>query len=223
MPEYTVRLDGAGDDAPARSDPRRRHAGAASTRRRPARCSARSPRRRRTSDTPFHPRSPYACAKVFAYQLTSQLPRGLRPVRLQRHPVQPRVPAPRETSSRARSPARRRASSQGLQDKLFLGNLDAKRDWGFAGDYVEAMWLMLQQDSPTTTSSPPARRTPCASSSTKRSGARPGLEAATSRSIPLLPPRRGRPLLATPARRGRSWAGSRRSLQGADRDDGASG
>jgi GDPmannose 4,6-dehydratase len=36
----------------------------------------------------------------------------------------------------------------GLQDKLFLGNLDAKRDWGFAGDYVEAMWLMLQQDTP---------------------------------------------------------------------------
>jgi len=35
-----------------------------------------------------------------------------------------------------------------LQDKLFLGNLDAKRDWGFAGDYIEAMWLMLQQDSP---------------------------------------------------------------------------
>jgi GDPmannose 4,6-dehydratase len=36
----------------------------------------------------------------------------------------------------------------GLQDKLYLGNLDAKRDWGFAGDYVEAMWLMLQQDKP---------------------------------------------------------------------------
>ena len=38
----------------------------------------------------------------------------------------------------------------GLQDKLYLGNLDAKRDWGFAGDYVEAMWRMLQQTSPTT-------------------------------------------------------------------------
>jgi len=37
---------------------------------------------------------------------------------------------------------------KGLQDKLYLGNLDAKRDWGFAGDYVEAMWLMLQQDEP---------------------------------------------------------------------------
>jgi len=37
---------------------------------------------------------------------------------------------------------------KGLQEKLFLGNLDAKRDWGFAGDYVEAMWLMLQQDEP---------------------------------------------------------------------------
>jgi len=38
--------------------------------------------------------------------------------------------------------------AEGLQDKLYLGNLDAKRDWGFAGDYVEAMWLMLQQDEP---------------------------------------------------------------------------
>jgi len=37
---------------------------------------------------------------------------------------------------------------KGLQEKLYLGNLDAKRDWGFAGDYVEAMWLMLQQDEP---------------------------------------------------------------------------
>ena len=45
-------------------------------------------------------------------------------------------------------PRRRAASSEGLQDKLYLGNLEARRDWGFAGDYVEAMWLMLQQDAP---------------------------------------------------------------------------
>jgi GDPmannose 4,6-dehydratase len=49
--------------------------------------------------------------------------------------------------SRARSPGGARIRL-GLQDKLFLGNLDAKRDWGFAGDYVEAMWRMLQQDKP---------------------------------------------------------------------------
>ena len=65
-----------------------------STRRPPRRCSARR-RRRRTSARPFHPRSPYGCAKVYALLGDGQLPRGVRPVRGQRHPVQPRVPAPR--------------------------------------------------------------------------------------------------------------------------------
>ena len=55
-------------------------------------------------------------------------------------------PAAARPSSPARSPAAPPRSRKGLQKKLFLGNLDAKRDWGFAGDYVEAMWLMLQQD-----------------------------------------------------------------------------
>ena len=78
-----------------------------------------------------------------------QLPRGLRHVRLQRHPLQPRVArAAARPSSPARSPAAWPRIKAGLQDKLYLGNLDAKRDWGFAGDYVEAMWLMLQQDEP---------------------------------------------------------------------------
>ena len=59
------------------------------------------------------------------------------------------IAAPRRyRSSRARSRARPPASSTASQKKLYLGNLDAKRDWGFAGDYVEAMWLMLQQDKP---------------------------------------------------------------------------
>ena len=54
----------------------------------------------------------------------------------------------------------------GLQDKLYLGNLDAVRDWGYAPEYVEAMWRMLQQRrAATTTWSPPGRRAPCASSS----------------------------------------------------------
>ena len=81
-----------------------------------------------------------------------ELPRELRPVRRLGHPVQPREPAARP---RVRDPQdhRRawRASSSGSQTELRLGNLDARRDWGFAGDYVEAMWLMLQQPSPTTT------------------------------------------------------------------------
>ena len=57
----------------------------------------------------------------------------------------------------------------GQAKELRLGNLDAHRDWGFAGDYVRAMWLMLQQDEPTTTSSRPARATRCGSSSRSRS------------------------------------------------------
>nr|CAD1820618.1 unnamed protein product [Ananas comosus var. bracteatus] len=77
-----------------------------------------------------------------------QLPRGLRALRLQRHPLQPREPPPGEnfvTRKITRAVGRIRL---GLQTKLFLGNLSAARDWGFAGDYVEAMWLMLQQDRP---------------------------------------------------------------------------
>jgi len=53
-----------------------------------------------------------------------------------------------ETFVDAEDHSRGPADQAGLQDKLFLGNLDAKRDWGFAGDYIEAMWLMLQQDKP---------------------------------------------------------------------------
>ncbi len=77
-----------------------------------------------------------------------QLPRGLWALHLQRDPVQPRKPAPRRNLRHPQNHPRRRRIKEGLQEKLFLGNLDAKRDWGFAGDYVEAMWLMLQQDEP---------------------------------------------------------------------------
>ena len=75
-----------------------------------------------------------------------QLPRVLRHARPLRDPLQPRVAAPRRrSSSPARSARRSPAIKLGLQDELVLGNLDARRDWGFAGDYVEAMWRMLQQ------------------------------------------------------------------------------
>ena len=78
-----------------------------------------------------------------------QLPRELRPACLERHSFQSRVArCAASNSSPARSPTAWRASSSGLQDKLALGNLDAKRDWGHARDYVKAMWLMLQQDKP---------------------------------------------------------------------------
>jgi GDPmannose 4,6-dehydratase len=98
--------------------------------------------------TPFLPRSPYACAKVFAHQLCQNYREaygmficcGI----LFNH-ESPRRGIPFVTRKITRTAARIR---HGLDQKLYLGNLDAKRDWGFAGDYVEAMWLMLQQDKP---------------------------------------------------------------------------
>lgn len=97
--------------------------------------------------TPFYPRSPYACAKVYAYWLTVNYreayslhaSNGI----LFNH-ESPRRGETFVTRKITRALARIVA---GRQNELFLGNLDAKRDWGFAKDYVEAMWLMLQQDS----------------------------------------------------------------------------
>ena len=98
--------------------------------------------------TPFEPRSPYACAKVFAHQLAQNYREaydmficcGI----LFNH-ESPRRVIPFVTRKITRTAAR---IKHGLEKKLYLGNLKAKRDWGFAGDYVEAMWLMLQQDKP---------------------------------------------------------------------------
>ena len=99
-------------------------------------------------ETPFLPRSPYACAKVFAHQLCQNyrdaygmfVACGI----LFNHESERRN-STFVTRKITRAAAR---IKHGLDDKLFLGNLDARRDWGFAGDYVEAMWLMLQQDAP---------------------------------------------------------------------------
>jgi GDPmannose 4,6-dehydratase len=98
--------------------------------------------------TVFAPRSPYACAKVFAHQLCQNyrdaygmfIACGI----LFNH-ESPRRGVPFVTRKITRAAAR---IKHGLDKKLFLGNLDSRRDWGFAGDYVEAMWLMLQQDKP---------------------------------------------------------------------------
>ena len=90
-------------------------------------------------DTPFYPRSPYGAAKVYCVLDDPELPRGVRHVRGQRHPVQPRVPAAgrdlRDPQDRHGRGAR---SRPGKQDDLYLGNLDAVRDWGYAQEYVEA-------------------------------------------------------------------------------------
>jgi len=98
--------------------------------------------------TIFHPRSPYACAKVFGHQLAVNYREsyGLHASCgiLFNHE------SPRRGETFVTRKITRAASriKLGLQDRLYLGNLDARRDWGFAGDYVRAMWMMLQQDTP---------------------------------------------------------------------------
>jgi GDPmannose 4,6-dehydratase len=98
--------------------------------------------------TPFHPRSPYGVAKVFSYWMTVNYreAHGLYTSNgiLFNH-ESPRRGETFVTRKVTRAVARIKA---GMQQKLYLGNLDAKRDWGYAPEYVEAMWLMLQQDSP---------------------------------------------------------------------------
>src|SRR6201997_3706505 len=95
--------------------------------------------------TPFHPRSPYGCAKCYAHWQTTNYREayGLFATNgiLFNH-ESPRRGENFVTRKITRSVTRIKV---GLQDKLALGNLDAERDWGFAGDYVEAMWLMMQQ------------------------------------------------------------------------------
>ena len=155
--------------------------------------------RRSRETTPFHPRSPYAVRQ------------GLRLLDHRRTTARPTACSPATASSSTTSRPRRgetfvtrkitRAAARiklGLQEKLFLGNLDAKRDWGFAGDYVEAMWLMLQQDKPddfviATGECAHGARVP----RRRVRRARPRLEEARRDRSALLPPRRGRP----PARR----------------------
>ena len=98
--------------------------------------------------TPFHPRSPYAAAKVYAYWVTVNYREsyGLFACNgiLFNH-ESPRRGETFVTRKITRAAARIHA---GLQKKLYLGNLDPKRDWGYAKEYVEAMWLMLQKDEP---------------------------------------------------------------------------
>lgn len=98
--------------------------------------------------TPFHPRSPYGCAKVFGHDITVNYREsyGLWACSgiLFNHEG-PRRGVEFVTRKVTNAAAR---ISLGLQNELVMGNLDAKRDWGYAGDYVKAMWLMLQQEEP---------------------------------------------------------------------------
>jgi GDPmannose 4,6-dehydratase len=98
--------------------------------------------------TPFEPRSPYAAAKLYAYWLVRNYREGYKffvSNGILFNHESPRRGETFVTRKISRAVARIRF---GLQDKLYLGNLEARRDWGYAPEYVEAMWLMLQQDSP---------------------------------------------------------------------------
>lgn len=98
--------------------------------------------------TPFHPRSPYGCAKVYAYHATVNYREAYGMFAgngiLFNHESERRG----ETFVTRKITRAVAAIVAGKQEHLYLGNLDAKRDWGFAGDYVEAMWRMLQHDQP---------------------------------------------------------------------------
>ena len=98
--------------------------------------------------TPFHPRSPYACAKVFAFFQTVNYREAYNLFAANGILFNHESPMRGETFLTRKVTRAATRIKLGLQKNLYLGNLDAKRDWGFAGDYVEAMWLMLQQDRP---------------------------------------------------------------------------
>ena len=101
-----------------------------------------------TETTPFYPRSPYGCAKAYSFWQTVNYREayGL----FAANGILFNHESPRRGQTFVTRKITRAATriKEGLQEKLYLGNLDAKRDWGFAGDYVEAMWLMLQQEKP---------------------------------------------------------------------------
>jgi GDPmannose 4,6-dehydratase len=98
--------------------------------------------------SPFRPRSPYGCAKVFGHQITVNYRESYQlhaSCGILFNHESPRRGETFVTRKITRAVAQIRL---GLQQKVYLGNLDARRDWGYAGDYVRAMWAMLQQDAP---------------------------------------------------------------------------
>ena len=99
-----------------------------------------------TETTPFFPQSPYACAKVFAYHQTVNYRNAYDMFAVNGILFNHESPRRGETFVTRKITRAATRIKLGLQDKLYLGNLDSQRDWGFAKDYVEGMWLMLQYD-----------------------------------------------------------------------------
>lgn len=101
-----------------------------------------------TETTPFYPRSPYAAAKLYAYWITKNYREAYNMYACNGILFNHESPVRGETFVTRKITRAAAKIKLGLQSKLFLGNLDAKRDWGHAKDYIKGMWLMLQQDSP---------------------------------------------------------------------------
>ncbi len=99
-----------------------------------------------TEETPFYPRSPYGCAKVYSFWQTVNYREAYDMFACNGILFNHESPRRGETFVTRKITRAATRIKLGLQDKLYLGNLDAKRDWGFAGDYVESMWLILQQE-----------------------------------------------------------------------------
>jgi GDPmannose 4,6-dehydratase len=97
--------------------------------------------------TPFYPRSPYACAKLYAYWITVNYRESYGMYACNGILFNHESPIRGETFVTRKVTRAAARIKTGLQEKLYMGNIDSKRDWGFAGDYVELMWLMLQQES----------------------------------------------------------------------------
>ncbi|MCG8586070.1 MAG: GDP-mannose 4,6-dehydratase, partial [Pirellulales bacterium] len=101
-----------------------------------------------TESTPFYPRSPYAAAKAFAFDITRNYREAYGMFAVNGILFNHESPRRGPTFVTRKITMAVAAIAHGKQDKVYLGNLDAKRDWGFAGDYVEAMWRMLQAEQP---------------------------------------------------------------------------
>ena len=101
-----------------------------------------------TEATPFWPRSPYGCAKMYAHWLTVNYRESYNLFACSGILFNHESPRRGETFVTRKITRAATRIKLGLQEKLYLGNLDAQRDWGYAKEYVEMMWLMLQQDSP---------------------------------------------------------------------------
>ena len=98
--------------------------------------------------TPFYPKSPYGCAKVYAYWITKNYRESYGLFTCNGILFNHESPVRGETFVTRKITMAVAAINEGVQDVLYLGNLDAKRDWGHAKDYVEGMWLMMQQENP---------------------------------------------------------------------------